>query len=1498
MTSTVGLELTTFLNPDLTWKKVSKKGNRSATRRNRKPVAKFLTAGVELADKSPRRAEDTTVSDPEKADKSSSRAEDTTVSDSEKLGVAVLGRRFSDKMEHVPIKKRKYYFRSPSPPPRTPSPRSNVAHSCPNSSAKRVQMAVDASTASIVSQHGVDGKVSEAMNGKLDFREDFSGIEMLADAVCSDSFDGNVDHTVENPAAEEPACRKNDSGMLKEETGVSLETTNICPKDTLIEDRVEESSFQDATPAFEQKSRSLEDNTMEESSVSLCNERLHWDLNVVMDDWQQPSDIVNVETDTVEGSSMDKSEKLNILKSDKTDRETGETDVVKDDDMVNKLVSSEIHLELNRQDNQLEACSGLDRNHEECGADGKPSSKVVSIDECLSNVPCPSHMASNASPPPFLEEQTKSGLIEDKVLCVENVQVEEHDVTSPYVQALDGITHEVDTTLKIDGITHEVESTALKIDGITQEVDVTALNMDGITHKVDSTALKMDGVTHEVDSTALKMDGATLEVDSIALKMDGVTHEVDSTALKIDGEDSGRASSLHSDISAPQEVSNINNFQQSGAFFLAVEPTCEVEKAGISHVSLRCEDVSTSSAPVEEVQLVATGEKNPLADEAFHNSEVDSSVQNPLAADEALPFHAIEIDSSVHAGTEEVILVASGNIEKNPLAAEEALPSHTSEIDSSVHAGSEEVILVSSGNLDKNSLAAEEALPSHTSEIDFSVHAGSGEVIPVSSGNLEKNPIAADEALPSHTDEIDSSVHAGSEEVTLVSSGNLIATMKTFSGFTTHEDCIDYAPTKSSDEIYNEDPNDKICESDAQIDKGHMIGSEISRELQAGYDSQFEDGELRETDVHCWDENEGDSAEIEQVDYESECDAERLCISEAEGGESILKLENGSTRGCGDVTEKIEECAIGDASRDNITSSKMRTLEATDSSKLKIESVDCEDGLNSKDFSSKVVGSSKREFLSRPEGSLSSDTIQRSGFDNCDDLFPRSEKEAASKSMERDRSALQMRCRSPPGGDGHIVNTRQSPTYDGLYGSGRPRPRSIIETRGYVMASDRTIPEATGVEGFENHVRRQYLSSSSNSVYRPLNRRSLAYRDDMNGFHAGPAPVRDGNNPDRSRFRRYPQGGVSRDIREDYHRPMSNYSSDHVPPHRLARRERSISPGGGGRLNYAPQPYKKSRSRSRSRSPTSRLLLRERNEGSRRRSRSPNFRSAVSRIDRVSLPFQKRFAADYEEGFISPPRKRFSPQHNSQFDDRIPAMENFRSPNFRPLRVERMRMPFQKHFAADYEEGFMSPPRKRFSPPHNSQFDDRISALENFRSPNFRSVRMDRVPFQKQFAADYEEGFISPPRKRFSPQHNPQFDERISALDNFRSSNFRSVRTDRAPRKRFSPQNNSRFDEQQQRISALDNFRDRQSSPPVRNFRQGQRFDSVRSIRPIGHPRRFPDMGGGAGRGGYNKYEGVGEDDRRKPGSRFDMIPRVTRRYDDSGSGDGVAPRRMPTEDE
>lgn len=65
MMSAVGLELTNFINPELTWKKVAK-GFRSALRR--KPVVRSFAIGTKLSDEGVKNADDMTASDTEKVD--------------------------------------------------------------------------------------------------------------------------------------------------------------------------------------------------------------------------------------------------------------------------------------------------------------------------------------------------------------------------------------------------------------------------------------------------------------------------------------------------------------------------------------------------------------------------------------------------------------------------------------------------------------------------------------------------------------------------------------------------------------------------------------------------------------------------------------------------------------------------------------------------------------------------------------------------------------------------------------------------------------------------------------------------------------------------------------------------------------------------------------------------------------------------------------------------------------------------------------------------------------------------------------------------------------------------------------------------------------------------------------------------------------------------------------------------------------------------------------
>lgn len=67
MISAKGLELTNFINPHLTWKKVPK-GYRRSTRRSRKPVDRSPKFDADLADKGTENSLDTTVSESEKVD--------------------------------------------------------------------------------------------------------------------------------------------------------------------------------------------------------------------------------------------------------------------------------------------------------------------------------------------------------------------------------------------------------------------------------------------------------------------------------------------------------------------------------------------------------------------------------------------------------------------------------------------------------------------------------------------------------------------------------------------------------------------------------------------------------------------------------------------------------------------------------------------------------------------------------------------------------------------------------------------------------------------------------------------------------------------------------------------------------------------------------------------------------------------------------------------------------------------------------------------------------------------------------------------------------------------------------------------------------------------------------------------------------------------------------------------------------------------------------------
>uniref|UniRef100_A0A5B6YFQ8 Uncharacterized protein n=1 Tax=Davidia involucrata TaxID=16924 RepID=A0A5B6YFQ8_DAVIN len=516
---------------------------------------------------------------------------------------------------------------------------------------------------------------------------------------------------------------------------------------------------------------------------------------------------------------------------------------------------------------------------------------------------------------------------------------------------------------------------------------------------------------------------------------------------------------------------------------------------------------------------------------------------------------------------------------------------------------------------------------------------------------------------------INSPLQVGAEELVHKSYGHSAADVGTQDKFISHESCKTYGNCHSSHfgEIDLEDPSENCNNLDVSHDG---LGEENMAELQSGYESPFEDGELRESVLYCWEENEIDG-ETECVDYESDdreaddfdaadCSmSEKVEVEQCGGGDALKEPSHSvslKTKFSGwDLLPESCECSTD------------RTGEVNDVSTRKIHTTDCMDGHDMRGSSTGEVGSraSKGKLLSRIEGPSRSDVLYRKGaiviqqsrYNNLDGSYFRAEREFGSeKSLGRDRSPLQMHERSQEDGPwvnssaGYWDSRNRYPT--GYHGPGHCRPRRVI--------ADTTAK----VDGLTCCNQRQPINYSSKGVYRtPIRRRSPTDRDDVYGVHRVRVPVRDISRLSRGRTGIYSQG-VSRGPREEYRGPGSEdpaSSSVHVP-HYLGRGERSFSPSPN-RGVHVSRPHRRSRSRSRTRSPLPWHLQRERNVGIRRHSRSPDLRSEF-RMKRVRLPFQKSSDSSYagdKESFMSLPRGRISPQCDSRWiDDPNCVADDFR----------------------------------------------------------------------------------------------------------------------------------------------------------------------------------------------------------------------------------------------
>ncbi|KAK9075353.1 hypothetical protein SSX86_003676 [Deinandra increscens subsp. villosa] len=195
-----------------------------------------------------RRPRTTKASGSEPGFHSGSKRHDSIAFDYEKSGVAILGQHFAEEVLDFPIKKRILLLQSPGqearshqPHPQTLSPH----HDLP-----------------MCREHVLEEtKLTEKSVPDLN---DFSGIELLAAAACSSSvYDSSVN--ADSPAVGEHSTPKVEScpDVISQDNKISV-AENLC----------------DNGNGGSQK-----------SPVPSKVVRFHWDLNTVMDEWEEPCDV-------------------------------------------------------------------------------------------------------------------------------------------------------------------------------------------------------------------------------------------------------------------------------------------------------------------------------------------------------------------------------------------------------------------------------------------------------------------------------------------------------------------------------------------------------------------------------------------------------------------------------------------------------------------------------------------------------------------------------------------------------------------------------------------------------------------------------------------------------------------------------------------------------------------------------------------------------------------------------------------------------------------------------------------------------------------------------------------------------------------------------------------------------------------------------------------------------------------------------------------------------
>ncbi|CAM8976491.1 unnamed protein product [Rhodiola kirilowii] len=454
------------------------------------------------------------------------------------------------------------------------------------------------------------------------------------------------------------------------------------------------------------------------------------------------------------------------------------------------------------------------------------------------------------------------------------------------------------------------------------------------------------------------------------------------------------------------------------------------------------------------------------------------------------------------------------------------------------------------------------------------------------------------------------------------------------------EEISQRAPEHVDDSMQNKIPDSfqQGCDVPGEHDPVAAVFKEVpntDKDYGGQNEQDYEDGELRDLDTHCWNEIETDVRETECLDYEHvDGSIDKL----ADSSTSVSVIGEGAGR-----LKSTNHISFGTLMKDQLVTKVGTNSEE----KVKVISRLCSESYLGTHTSNTNLERKHSGWDQLPKDDHTSlDKVQethrissrtsRSELQVCMDI-PTLSEDAEEKEtvLERRIRPKDMDDSYPAEGDSGFDNKFSGKRRSTAHMHGRNRVEDWdSEHRSSVNYHDLYDNHSGSRPLIMNSKGRECLRSRSPSV------RSEAYDACANYSRYS-----------RGRYGRHAEGSVRsfRGARNGYRGCLTDDrdESEFRVRHQIIRRDRNFSP------RVAPHfsgTFNRSRSRSRTRSPPMWLPPYER-MGSRGQRRSPEF-GAEDRAKRIKFPFWKSsFTSDNAMRYASPPRGGFIPQNKPRWND-------------------------------------------------------------------------------------------------------------------------------------------------------------------------------------------------------------------------------------------------------